>query len=153
MVTRATAAIRNSSASTVSLTVGSSKAYWNGKRRGTAFFRASTRPIPVGHPGPIKLTVPKRLGQLRNHAAQIFGELGPQARMLETVFHGRLQVAEFAAAIVALALKFEGINGFALHETRDAVGELDLAAGAFADFRKILEDRAREQVSADHRQG
>ena len=63
--------------------------------------------------------------------------------MLQAVLHGRLQVSELAAAVVALAFEFEGIHRFALHQARDAVGELNLAAGALADFRQVVEDRRR----------
>ena len=65
--------------------------------------------------------------------------------MLEAVLHGRLQVAELVAAVVALAFELERIHRLALHEPRNAVGELDLAAGALADFREVVEDRGARQ--------
>jgi hypothetical protein len=64
--------------------------------------------------------------------------------MLEAELHGRLQVAELVPAIVALTLELERVHRLALHEPRDAVGELDLAARAFADFREVLEQGPRQ---------
>ena len=73
--------------------------------------------------------------------------------MLETELDGRLQVAELVAAIVALALELERIDGLALHEPRDAVGELDLAARALADLREVVEQGAGQEIAPDHGEG
>ena len=53
--------------------------------------------------------------------------------MRQRVFHVGLQIAELAAAVEALAREPVGVHGFVVHEPRDAVGELDLAARALAD--------------------
>ncbi len=74
------------------------------------------------------------LRYFRNHATKIIGEFHTQTRMLQAIFHSGLQVSEFAAAIVALALELEGIHRFVLHQAGDAVGQLNLAAGALADL-------------------
>src|SRR5205807_546624 len=70
----------------------------------------------------------------------------------ERVFDGRLQIAELAAAVVALAAEAIGVDRLLAHERRDAVGELDLAAGARADALQMPEDRRGEHVAADDRE-
>ena len=91
--------------------------------------------------------------ELARQLLEISGEFGAEARMLEAVFHGRLQVSELVAAVVALALELERVHRFALHQPRDAVGELNFAARAFADLREVIENRGGQQIAADHRQG
>ena len=63
--------------------------------------------------------------------------------MAERVLDRRLQVAELAAAVVALAAEAIGVHGLLAHERGDAVGELDLAARAAADALQVLENRRR----------
>ena len=72
--------------------------------------------------------------------------------MLERVFDIGLQVSELAATVEALALEPVGVHGFIVHETRDAIGELDLAAGALADALEMVEHARRQQVAADYRE-
>src|SRR3569833_3492631 len=81
-------------------------------------------------------------------AAEFLAELG----MGQAEFDGRLQVAQFAAAVIALAGKAMRIDRFLARQRRDAVGELDLAPGALADLLQVLEDRRRQHVTADDRQ-
>ena len=72
--------------------------------------------------------------------------------MRERVFHVGLQIAELAAAVVTLAGELVGVHRLVTHEPRDAVGELDLAARAFANLLEMREQARREQVAAHHRE-
>src|SRR5258708_18990164 len=81
--------------------------------------RVAEREASASRSGAASASRQRVLGQFRNQGPQIICELGTQARMLQAVLHGRLQVSELTAAIVALAFEFEGIHGFALHETRN----------------------------------
>src|SRR5208283_5349943 len=83
---------------------------------------------------------------------EISGEFGAEARMLETVFHGRLQVSELAAAVVALALELKRVHRLAPHQLRNAVRQLYFAARAFADLREVIENGGGQQIAADHRE-
>ena len=91
---------------------------------------------------------PRFLDQRAQVAAEGFREL----RMRERVFHVGLQVAELAAAVVALARELVGVHRLVSHEPRDAVGELDLAARALAYLLQVREQAWREQVAAHHRE-
>src|ERR1700679_772603 len=106
------------------------------------------------HPRPRTLSVRKALldwglGELGNEVPQIGCEIAPQARVLQAELHSGLQVSELAAAVVPLALEFEGIHRLTLHQPCNPVGELNLAPGTFADFCQIVEDRGGEQVAPD----
>ena len=94
-----------------------------------------------------------RLLELRHQLLEIGRELGSQTRVLEAELDGGLQVAELVAAVVALALEFEGVNRFTLHETRNAVGELNLAARPFADLGEIIENAKRTTGSGRRQPG
>ncbi len=72
--------------------------------------------------------------------------------MIEAELDGRLQVTELAAAVVALSFEFEGEYLFALHQARDAVGELNLAARALPNLCQVLEYRRRQQIPAHDRE-
>ena len=50
--------------------------------------------------------------------------------MAQAVFNRRLEVAQLAAAIVALALESVGVNRLIVEQGRNAVRELNLAAGS-----------------------
>src|SRR5580658_1262718 len=69
--------------------------------------------------------------------------------MAESEFDRRLQIAELAAAVVALAREAVGVHGLFAHERGDAVSELNLTARAAADALEMLEDRGREHVATD----
>ena len=85
-----------------------------------------------------------RASEPGHEVLQVGRELRAETPMLEAELHGRLQVAELVPAIVALPLELERIHRLALHEPRDAVGELDFPAGALADFREVLEQGPRQ---------
>ena len=72
--------------------------------------------------------------------------------MRQRVFHVRLQIAELAAAVEALAVEPVRVHRFVVHEARDAVGELDLATRALPDALEMREHARREQVAAHHRE-
>ncbi len=68
------------------------------------------------------------------------------------IFHIRLHIAQFAAAIVALALHEVGVDLLALHQHGDGVGQLDLVAGTGRGFFQQRPDVGREYITADHGQ-
>ncbi len=72
--------------------------------------------------------------------------------MAEGKLDSGLQVSELAAAVVALAREAVGVDGFFLHQRRDAVGELNLAARAVPDLLQVLENRRGQDITADDRQ-
>ena len=53
--------------------------------------------------------------------------------MLQSELDLGLEIAELRAAVVALALEGIGVDGLVGKQRGNAVGELDLAAGAAAD--------------------
>ena len=61
---------------------------------------------------------------------------GADFGMLHAQLHRRLEIAELVAAVVAAALEFVGEHLFVLEQARDAVGQLDLAAGAGGIVRR-----------------
>ena len=65
--------------------------------------------------------------------AQVIGELVAQVFVLQTELDGRLEVAELRAAIVALAFERVRVDRLVGQQRRDAVRELDLAAGTAPD--------------------
>ena len=65
-------------------------------------------------------------------------ELLAGLRMLEAEVDGGLEVAELAPAIVAAALEAIGDHALLAQQARDAVGELDLAAGAGRDRAQVM---------------
>ena len=60
--------------------------------------------------------------------------------------------AGLVAAIVALAVEGEAVEGLAADQRGHAVGELDLAARAFAESAEDRHDLGLEDVAADHAQ-
>ena len=78
----------------------------------------------------------------RHEIVEVLREAVAELRVAQAVFDRRLEVAELAAAIVALALEAVGVNRLVVEQGRNAVGELDLAAGAAAHLLEPLEDRA-----------
>ena len=98
-----------------------------------------------------KLAQRHRLGVLPllpEERREILGEL----RMLETEVDGRLEIAELAAAVVAAALERVGEHALVGEQPRDAVGQLDFAAGAGGHRAQVIEDARRQHVAADDRQ-
>ena len=71
--------------------------------------------------------------------------------MPQGVFDRGLQVAELAAAVVALAREAVGVHRLLPHEGGDTVGQLDLPACPAPDSLQVLEDRRRQHVTAHHR--
>src|SRR5438045_3952643 len=81
-----------------------------------------------------------RADGLATQTLQIAAEVLAQLRVTQGELDGGLQIAELAAAVVALAGKAVGIHGLFLHECRNAVGELNLTARALADLLQVLEN-------------
>src|SRR5512132_764591 len=73
-------------------------------------------------------------------------------RVAQSELDRRLQVAELAAAVVALAAEPHRQHALALEQRRDPVGQLDLAAASRLDRREHCEDRRREHVAPHHRE-
>src|SRR5262245_40022442 len=65
----------------------------------------------------------------RDELCQVIRELVTEIAVLETELYGRLEIAELRSAIVAFALECIGVDRFVGEQRRDAVGELNLAAG------------------------
>src|ERR1039458_28782 len=77
----------------------------------------------------------------------------PRSAFLERrTREGRLQISELIAAVEAPACESVRIDGFALHQAGDAVGQLNLATRPLADLLEFVEDRGRQHVAADDRQ-
>ena len=98
------------------------------------------------------LIPPREASELLRQLLQVRLERGRELRMRQRVFHVGLQIAELAAAVEALAREPVRIHGFVVHETRDAVGELDFTARAFTDAFEVRENARREQVATYHRE-
>src|SRR5437868_9367783 len=79
-------------------------------------------------------------------------EPGANFAVLQAVVDGRLHVAQLAAAIVAAAFERVRKDAFLGEQAGDAVGELDLAAGARMRGAQMMKDSRREDVTADDRQ-
>ena len=58
--------------------------------------------------------------------------------------------AGLVAAIVALAIEGDAVEGLACRSARHRVGQLDLAAGAFRRASRIAHHLGLEDVAADH---
>jgi hypothetical protein len=58
----------------------------------------------------------------------MFPKIGAELGMLQPVMHGRLEVAQLAAAVEAPALELEAIDRLLEQQPGDGVSELDLAA-------------------------
>src|SRR5579871_2626763 len=72
--------------------------------------------------------------------------------MPQSKLDGRLQIAELAAAVVALAREAIGVHRLLAHERGDAVRQLDLSARAAPDALEMLEDRGRQDIAPDDRE-
>src|SRR5205085_9753917 len=81
---------------------------------------------------------------------QVFAKPAAELRVTERVFDRRLQVAELAATVIALAAEAIGVHRLLAHQRGNAVGELNLAAGAGAQLLQVLEDCRSQHVTADH---
>src|SRR3954463_9373700 len=93
--------------------------------------------------GPSALTIMlKDVANLRAHilAVQGEGDIG-------------LEKADLVAAIEALALEAQAVEGRAADLLGEGVGELHLAAGTALLAAEMLEDRGLEDIAADHREG
>src|SRR5690554_5502163 len=81
------------------------------------------------------------------------GEIGPEVlaelRMPKRVLHGRPQISDLAAAVVAGAAEWVDVDGLVLEQLRDTVGELNLAAGAAFRPLELVENSRRQDVTAD----
>ena len=86
----------------------------------------------------------------RCDSLQIFAEVAAELWVRERVFHGRLQVAELAAAVVALAVEAMRIHRLLCHKRADAVRELNLSPRALADLFQVPEDGRRQDITADN---
>ncbi len=84
------------------------------------------------------------------HGLEVLAEGGAHLGVLQREFHSGFQEAFLAAAVIALAFVAERIDGFAGHEARDGVGELDLAAHALRLVADLVEHAGREDVAAGH---
>jgi hypothetical protein len=71
--------------------------------------------------------------------------------MLETVVDRRLEIAELAPAIVTAAFEREREHALFGDQPRDAVGQLNFAAGARRHRAQVMEDARGQHVAADHR--
>lgn len=69
--------------------------------------------------------------------------------MLQPELDGGHEEAELVAGVVALALVGEAVDLFEVEQGLDAVGELELAAGAGGDLLEQREDARGEDVAAD----
>ena len=85
---------------------------------------------------------------LWRYARKLVAEL----RMAQTVLDRRAQVADLAAAVVADARERQHVHRLVGEQARDAVRELDLAAGAALRALELREDRRRQDVAADDRE-
>src|ERR1700733_14703224 len=89
------------------------------------------------------------LARRRHNRLQVFAELAAELRVRERIFHGRLQIAELAAAVVALAFEAMRVYRLLAHERTDAIGELNLPARAMADLFQMPEDCGCQDITAD----
>ena len=69
--------------------------------------------------------------------------------MAETVLDRRTQVADLAAAVVADARERQHVHRLVGEQARDAVRQLDLAAGAALRSLELAEDGRRQDVTPD----
>src|SRR5437899_11294942 len=69
--------------------------------------------------------------------------------MLYAQLDRRLQISQLVSAVVATALEFIGENLFVVEETRNAVGELDLAACACRHGAQVVKYARGEDVAPD----
>src|SRR5690606_14649168 len=90
-------------------------------------------------------------------ASQEICEVGaePLAKfgMLQRQFHGRFQVTQLVAAVVALAFEVVAVHRLFLEKARNGVGQLDLAARALGRGFQKFKDARRKQVTADDARG
>src|SRR5918995_957813 len=90
------------------------------------------------------------LFEFRGEGDQVLAELFAERFVLQAEFHGCLQVAELAAAVVTLAFELVGEHRFVREQIGDSVGELDLAARATSGLFQLGEDRRRQQIATDY---
>src|SRR5579875_2486445 len=97
---------------------------------------------------------PARRRRLRQHALQVQPfEIGPELiadfRSFQGVFYRGLQHADLIADIDKPAFEGEPEHLFLVEQGLDAVGKLNLAAGAVYGLRKESKYARREYVEAD----
>src|SRR5215467_7203644 len=85
--------------------------------------------------------------------AQKLGEARTDLRMLQRELYGGLEIPQLVAAVETAALEFVGENLFILEQLRDAVGELDLSAGACRHGSQVMEDARCEHVATHDGEG
>src|SRR5882724_11920827 len=109
--------------------------------------RTAIRPGPMGSsvtaldPGVVIALGGNGIDGFAAQALQVAAEVLAQLRVAQGELHGGLQVAQLASAVIALAHEAVGVNGLFLHQRRNAVGQLDLAARALPDLLQVLENR------------
>ena len=79
---------------------------------------------------------------------QILGKFGSHFRVAQGKGDSRLQVAEPVAAVKTLPRKTIGKDLAFADEPGDAIGELNLATGAWGGFFQKIEDSGRQDVAA-----
>src|SRR5690606_23114889 len=84
--------------------------------------------------------------------AQVDAERLAGFGVLETVRHGRLQIAELVPAVVAAAGERVRVHRLVVQQVGNGVGQLDLAAGPALRRLQLVEDLRREQVTTHDRE-
>src|SRR5688500_17602543 len=86
---------------------------------------------------------------LHRDGLKVLGEGGAEVVALKREFDRRFEEAELVAGIVACAFELQSVDGSVAEKVAQAVGELDLAAGAGLHGLDGLEDFRREHVAPD----
>ena len=91
---------------------------------------------------------PRRCTTSRRNAANS----GPEVVAVERELDGRLQEVDLLAHVVAAVRADRAVHRLRLHEQRDRVGELELAACTRFDPIERVEDVGREEIAPAHRE-
>ena len=89
---------------------------------------------------------------LCQHGCQLLARRLGQLRVVQREADRRLDQAQMGATVETRAFEAVGIDGIALQQLRDRVGQLDLATSAGAGRFQQREDLRAEHVAADHGQ-
>src|SRR6266700_5101028 len=69
--------------------------------------------------------------------------------MFDSQLHRRFEISELVAAVVTTPFELVGEHLFIVEQARDAVGQLNFAAGACRHGAQVMKDTRRENVASD----
>src|SRR5579862_4133159 len=90
--------------------------------------------------------------RLQLESLQVLAERTPQIPPPQGVFHRGFEKSELVPRVVTRALEAVSVDGTAVQQMLQSIGELDLATRARVDRLQRIENLRRQHVSSDNRQ-